>query len=76
MLLTHMKIGLSALLHCIFMVTYHPKCIMYRLVCVWLFEGFKQVTKPQCVIFLFHIHKMFGLNTEVHVSDSPFKFGY
>lgn len=72
MLPTQTKIVLSALLHGIHG---HLSPKVYP-VCVWLFKGFKQITKRRCVSFPSHIRKMFGLNTESHVSESSFKFGY
>lgn len=44
----------------------------------WYVFGSSRVlnrTKLRCVIFPFHIRKMFGLDTEIHMSESSFKFG-
>lgn len=74
MLLTRMNGVLSALLR-VPVATCHPKWVMSGLVCVSLLKGFKQITKLQCVMFPFHVHEMFGLDTESHMSESSFKFG-
>lgn len=71
-----MKTGLSAWLHSI-RGHLSPDVYCVQIDICWFFEGLKQRTTFPCVIFFpFHIHKMFGLNAEIHMYESSPKFGY